>query len=192
MEFAKKYIQNLSNLYQTMVITDFNGNEIVFHDAFEQTVQYLEKTKTKKKKIMLIGNGGSAAIASHLQNDLSNLGIRAATFFQSSLMTAFSNDYGYDSAFERCTNLWTDPDDLYVAISSSGNSSNILRGVQSARIHKNIIITLSGFKADNQLRSLGDINYFVPRAHYGLVETTHSILAHCMIDYYLSKNPMDA
>ena len=191
MIFAENYIHELSELFLGVEVADGNGKEIPLSDAFEQTVRLFLRMKETKKKIMLIGNGGSAAIANHLQTDLINLDIRAATFYQSSMLTALANDFGYDAVFERCTKLWADTGDLYIAISSSGNSINILRGVQAARKRENTIITFSGFIADNKLCSLGDVNYHVARSHYGLVETTHSMLAHSLIDYYLSKYTLD-
>lgn len=72
--------------------------------------------------------------------------------------------------------------DVLVAISSSGNSINILNGVEVALQKDMVVVTLSGFTVDNQLRALGDINFYVPSRCYGYVESSHSVILHCILD----------
>ena len=133
---------------------------------------------------MVIGNGGSAAIASHMQIDLCNaVGVRVMDFNHAPLLTALGNDHGYDCVFERPIELWADPDDLLVAISSSGQSDNIIRAVKAAAVRGCQIITLSGFNPENPLRSLGNVNFYTPSSVYGYVESTHSALSHYLTDY---------
>ena len=132
---------------------------------------------------MLIGNGGSAAIASHMQNDLCKaVGVRAMVFNEPSLLTALSNDHGYGCVFERPTELWADNGDLLLAISSSGQSENILRAVRASVAQGCQVITFSGFGADNPLRRMGHLNFYVPSQVYGYVELVHSTLAHFLTD----------
>ena len=172
-----------------MFITDQLGGAILFEDGFVRAIQMFLSIRKSGKKIMLIGNGGSAAIANHMQTDLGNsLGIKAITFYDSSLMTAFSNDFGYTSAFEKYTHLWAESGDLMLAISSSGKSENILRSVQEARNKYCNIITFSGFKEDNPLRSMGDLNFYINSKSYGYIETAHSILAHSLTDLASANN----
>lgn len=135
-------------------------------------------------KVMIIGNGGSAAIASHLQNDLCKTGkIRAMVFTETPLLTALSNDISYNAAYSEQVGLWADKEDILIAISSSGNSQNIIDSVITARQNGcRPIITLSGFYPDNHLRGIGDYNIYIPSREYGYVELAHSVVTHYISD----------
>lgn len=104
-------------------------------------------------------------------------------FTEASALTALANDYGYECVFERPVELWADADDLLVAISSSGQSENILRAARAASARNCRVITLSGFSADNPLRRLGNLNFYVPSPEYGYVELAHSVITHFLTDY---------
>ena len=75
--------------------------------------------------------------------------MRALTFYETPLLTAYSNDHGYECAFERLVKLWANKEDMLIAISSSGKSENILRAVQVSLERECWIVTLSGFQHDN-------------------------------------------
>ena len=144
----------------------------------------------KKKKVIFIGNGGSAAIASHLSVDYwKNGGMRAIAFNDTSLLTCIGNDYGYPFVFEKPIEMFADEGDVLIAISSSGKSDNILNGAKMARKMKCPVITMSGFKSDNPLRSLGDLNFYVPAptGAYGFVEIAHLTLCHCIVDMIIDR-----
>lgn len=131
----------------------------------------------------MIGNGGSAGIASHFHTDLvKTLKIPAQTLYDANLMTCLGNDYGYEHIFSSSLQLVMRPQDLLVAISSSGKSPNILNAAKTAREKKAGLFTLSGFAEDNPLRQIGDLNYYINIADYGLVETGHFFLLHTIID----------
>jgi len=152
-------------------------------DGAGSVVEMLLTAKEYGRKVMVVGNGGSAAIAEHAQNDLSKaVGVRAMSFLDSSLMTAMANDHGYDCAYERAIEQWADDGDVLIAISSSGKSPNILRAVFAARSCGCKIVSLSGFEADNPLRKVGDVNFYVPMAEYGFVESAHAVLVHFFTD----------
>jgi D-sedoheptulose 7-phosphate isomerase len=140
-------------------------------------------------KVMLVGNGGSAAIASHIQNDLSKtLNVRALVFNDVPLLTALANDLDYDAAFEHGAALWSEIGDLMFAISSSGRSTNIVRAARAAAALGCRVVTLTGFGADNPLRQAGEINLYVPSDSYGHVEVAHLALLHCFTDRLTSKS----
>jgi D-sedoheptulose 7-phosphate isomerase len=103
-------------------------------------------------------------------------------FNDSSLLTCIGNDYGYEQLFEKPIEMFADPGDILMAISSSGRSANILNGVKAARKQKCRVITFSGFQAENPLRVLGDINFYVPANAYGPVEILHHSICHCILD----------
>jgi D-sedoheptulose 7-phosphate isomerase len=135
------------------------------------------------KKVIIIGNGGSAAIASHMQNDLCKAcGIRAMVLTEAPLLTALSNDDHYMKVYAKLTDLWIDKGDLLIAISSSGESHNIIGAAITARLNNANVITLSGFKMDNPLRRKGAVNFYIPSMDYGVVELSHSIITHYLTD----------
>ena len=138
---------------------------------------------TSHRKIMLVGNGGSAAIVSHVQNDLCKaVGIRALVFTEQPLLTALANDNGYGSVYEFPVEQWAEAGDLLWAVSSSGNSENILRAALAASDRGCSIMTFTGFSTDNQLRQTGDLNFYVASDVYGYVETAHAGLSHMITD----------
>jgi D-sedoheptulose 7-phosphate isomerase len=164
-------------------VTDRQGERLSLDEGAARAAAMLVEVGTSARKVMLIGNGGSAAIVSHVQNDLCKaVGLRAMVFTEPPLLTALANDEGYGCVFERPIELWTDPGDLVVAVSSSGRSENILRGLRASAERGCHVITLSGFDASNPLRAAGDVNFYVPSHVYGYVEVTHTALAHCLTD----------
>lgn len=135
---------------------------------------------------MIIGNGGSAGVASHMGIDFWKNGkIRCLTFNDGALLTCLSNDYSYAEAFEAAVNQFGDEGDMLIAISSSGSSQNILNAADVAIRKKIRLVTCSGFQPDNPLRQRGDVNFFVPSFSYGFVETIHQLIIHAMLDVKL-------
>ncbi|MBI5345832.1 MAG: SIS domain-containing protein [Chlamydiae bacterium] len=135
--------------------------------------------------IYVVGNGGSAGIASHFCNDLVKaLQLASSTLVDSNLLTCMANDYGYEHSYSGSLKVLMKENDLLVAISSSGNSLNIINSVNVAQEKKAKVITLSGFKSINPLRKMGNINFWLNVSDYGLVETGHFFLLHTMVDLY--------
>lgn len=183
---ASMWAQRLKALLDGTCVTDASGKVVAHDAAFDQARVALLKARTERKKVMVIGNGGSAAIASHLQTDLAHsLGIRALVFTEPSVLTAQANDHGYETAFRNLVALWADAGDLLIAVSSSGRSPNILKACQQAKAAGCGLITFSGFGSDNPLRSHGDLNFFVSSCEYGEVESTHAVLIHHLTDRVL-------
>ena len=134
-------------------------------------------------KIIFIGNGASASIASHMSTDYwKNGGMRAIAFNDAALLTCLSNDCGYENVFAKSIQMFADEGDILFAISSSGQSENILNGVRAARGMGAYVVTFSGFKIDNPLCSMGDYNFHVPQSEYGAVEILHLSICHCILD----------
>jgi D-sedoheptulose 7-phosphate isomerase len=104
------------------------------------------------------------------------------------MMTCLGNDFGYLSVFQKPIELFATLGDMLFAISSSGKSANILNAVEAARNKDCYIITFSGFGPDNPLRILGDLNFYVPANHYGLVELAHGVLCHSFLDLLMAKS----
>jgi len=180
---ATAYFHKLSELLLSTQVTDRHDKVLSLDEGTNRAVDLILSVRSASGKVMLIGNGGSAAIAIHMQNDLCKaVGVRAIVFYETPMLTALSNDHGYGCVFERPIELWANTGDLLLAISSSGQSENILRGVRTSLARGCQIITLSGFGADNPLRYMGHLNFYAPSQVYGYVEAAHSVLAHFLTD----------
>lgn len=181
------WLEHLARHPGEVVSTGSAGETFAFDEAIQAAKAMLLEAKVHGKKVLVIGNGGSAAIASHMQTDLCHsLGIRGLVFNEPPLLTALANDNGYENAFQRLVDLWGDSGDVLVAISSSGRSPNILNACAAARARGLGLITYSGFGADNPLRSKGDLNFYVANANYGPVESAHAVLVHHLTDQVLA------
>jgi len=137
----------------------------------------------KSKRIFFIGNGGSNSICSHMMEDFAKMGrFPTFSFSDSSLITCYANDYGYEKAMEEWLKIHFTEGDLLVAISSSGESKNILNAVSYANSLNKNVITLSGFKDGNTLSKAGSLNFHLPVSNYGIVECFHQVILHLMLD----------
>lgn len=184
---VQDYFSSLSEYFSKIEAQGENGRDVSLDKAFDSALQLILKTKTDGKKVIFIGNGGSASIASHQAVDFwKNGGIRAIAFNDSSLLTCISNDYGYEHVFEKPVEMFAEVSDVLIAISSSGQSQNILRAVQKGKSKNCSVITLSGFRPDNPLRGLGQINFYVPSESYGFVEISHLAICHFLADQIMS------
>ena len=155
----------------------------------EHLSRLIKETHNNGCKVIVVGNGGSAAIASHLSIDLTKAAnIRTINFNEASLITCFSNDYGYEHWVEKAIEFYADRNDLVVLISSSGQSKNIINGARKAKEMKLSLITLSGFMENNPLRSIGDINLWVDSSQYNFVETTHQVWLLSVVDYLIEDS----
>ena len=165
MDFFERYFNQIS---KKLLLEDKN--------KFTQLVDELKKTKKAKKKVILYGNGGSAAMASHLSVDLTKAcKIRAVNFNEADLLTCFSNDYGYENWVKEAINSYADKNDLVICISSSGTSKNIINGAIKAQKMGCRVITFSGFKKTNPLKKIGKINFWIDSTNYNIIEMTHHI-----------------
>lgn len=189
-DFIKASRAKLMDLFQIIEATDESSHSILLEEALENTINMIMECSEAGGKLIFIGNGGSAAIASHMATDFwKNGGIKATSFNDSVLLTCISNDHGYKHVFEKPMDMFAESKDILIAISSSGQSENILRGVFAAQEKQMKIVTFSGFKADNLLRAKGDINFYVPSSEYGHVEVLHHSLCHTLIDTIILNQP---
>ena len=171
--YLKKYINKLSEL-----MIDYN------HKDFLKIITILKQIKKNKKKVILVGNGGSAAMASHVSVDLTKMcKIRAINFNEADLLTCFSNDYGYENWVQKALSSYADRGDLLICISSSGQSKNIINGAKFAKKKGCKVITLTGFNKNNQVRKIGFINLWLDSKNYNIIEMTHHIWLLSIVDY---------
>ena len=152
----------------------------------EQAASMVREAHQSGKKLIVVGNGGRAAMASHVTVDFTKAaGIRAINFNEADLLTCFANDYGYERWVEMALEFYADPGDLAILISSIGKSPNMLNGAEKAKAMGLSLITVSGFSADNPLRKLGDLNLWVDSTAYNIVEMTHHVWLLSIIDYLI-------
>ncbi len=188
-EYLNQFIDALRN-------TEFvrgNGSEKTVLSGYEEGLQALVDAFTGVKQsghtAYFIGNGGSAAIASHMTSDFKKNGnMRTGALLDASVLTCFGNDFGYDKVFSKQIEQQGNEGDLLVAISSSGNSMNIVNAVNEARKKGMTVITLSGFQKENKINALGDINVHVAISHYGIVESAHVTILQQVVDVLLDRD----
>ncbi len=177
------YFREFSSLLSNISVTDREGMPIPFTQGVDRALEIIASLKSSAHKMMLIGNGGSAAIASHEALDFwRGCGIPALAFNDPVHLTCISNDFGYENVFMKPAQVFAQSGDLLIAISSSGRSKNILKGVQAAREKGCRVFTLSGFSETNPLRQLGDLNFYVASDAYGPVELSHLAILHALAD----------
>lgn len=162
------------------------GLKSVNYDHLIKASKKIESASKKGKKIIIAGNGGSAAMSSHVAVDFTKAaGIKAINFNEADLLTCFSNDYGYERVFEKAIEFYGNSGDILILISSSGSSSNVIMAAKRAKELNIDVITLSGFASDNQLRQLGSINFWVDSKAYNIVEMTHHIWLLAIVDFLI-------
>lgn len=182
-DHIKERRQKFIDLYHSVEATDSEGLPVDVNAALANIIEKVFGRTQQKGQLIFIGNGGSAAISSHMATDFcKNANLRALHFNEGSYLTCLSNDLGYEKVFERSIELFATEVDILFAISSSGSSQNILNAVNRAKDKGVHVITLSGFKADNPLRAKGDMNFYVPVSDYGFVEVIHHALIHAVLD----------
>jgi D-sedoheptulose 7-phosphate isomerase len=177
MEFFKDYFSLLSEK-----MADIDSK------VLDQVVEMIKATSSNGKKLIIAGNGGSAAMASHVAIDLTkNAKIRAINFNEADLITCFANDYGYEEWVSRSIDFYGDKGDLVILISSSGSSKNIVNAAKKAKEMGMQLVTLSGFNPENPLRQLGDVNLYIDSKGYNIVEMSHHIWLVAIVDRIIGK-----
>ena len=145
--------------------------------------------KSSGNKVIIAGNGGSAAMASHVSVDFTKQGgIRTVNFNESDLITCFANDFGFDNWIKEAVNFYGDKGDILIAISSSGKSKDILNACIAARENDfSKIVTFSGFDENNPLKNYGDLNFWVDSKAYNFVENIHQFWLLAIVDLIIGK-----
>ena len=152
------------------------------------SVNLITNTKKNKNKIYIVGNGGSSSIASHVSVDFTKVAkINCSTFNNANLITCFANDYKYENWVVEAIKAYSLVQDLFILISSSGTSKNIVNAAQYCKQKKINLITLSGFKKNNPLSQSGNINFHVESEEYNFIEMTHHIILLSIVDIFAKK-----
>ncbi|MDL2307132.1 SIS domain-containing protein [Desulfovibrio sp. OttesenSCG-928-C06] len=181
-----EYVDYVKTGLDKMVVVDSEGAEIKNDIAIQKWAQMTFDVHQKKGTVFFAGNGASATMAEHMSADLYKNGqVNTVSCSETAYLTAISNDIDFAEIFAFKIRKSYFENDLLITISSSGNSDNIIRAIEAAKLKNGRVVTLSGFKFSNKSRQLGDLNFFVPSLTYGAVEVAHSSILHCWLDQYL-------
>jgi D-sedoheptulose 7-phosphate isomerase len=185
-ELLSRYFDTLFKATREAECTISGRNSITLEAAFKEVIELCRRAHERQGKIMLVGNGGSMGIATHMAVDFSKAGsLRATAFGDGAVLTCLGNDIGFEHVFSRQIEWHGRPEDVLIAISSSGKSPDILNAVQAARSVGSTVVTFSGFGDDNPLRMSGDVNFYVRATEYGFVEVAHQALLHAILDIHV-------
>jgi len=183
MPSSKDYLTNYLKTYDTLIHDSSSIDDLI------KIKSLFQKTSEQGGKIIFAGNGGSAAMASHVAVDITkNAGIRSVTFNEYDLITTLANDYGYENWIAKAIELYYNPKDIVVLISASGQSQNVINAAKKSQGLGLSVITFSGFKPGNPLRGLGETNLWVDSNTYNIVEMTHHIWLLAIVDMIISEN----
>jgi len=183
-EYIKKFFQELKI-----------GIEKVSWEEIAKAIKILQSAYESRGQVFLIGNGGSAAIASHFANDLNKtvLGhkgnkktkrFRAISLSDNvPVLTAWANDVGFEEVFSEQLKNFAKETDVLIAISSSGKSANIIKAVKTAKKLHLPVIGLVGFDG-GELLALADAKIYVPSQKYAIVESAHEAICHLITTYF--------
>jgi D-sedoheptulose 7-phosphate isomerase len=159
-------------------------------ELFSKSINLLKKIKKNKKKVIIFGNGGSAATSSHFAVDLTkNARTRCINFNDADLITCFSNDYGFQNFVRQSIDSYYDKDDLVILISVSGESKNIVNAAKFCVEKKINLITLTGKNKNNSLKKLNKkgISFHINSSSYNTVEIIHSYILLTLVDLMVGK-----
>ena len=182
--FLENYLTDFSNLIKP--------NQNIINKLIKVKNIFL-KTSKKNGKILIFGNGGSSAIASHVSVDFTkNAGIRCSNYNEADLITCFSNDYGYEKWIEKAVDFYADKNDTLVLISSSGKSKNMINACKAAKRKKIKVISLTGHSKNNPLSKITNLSLWINSKAYNFVENTHQIWLLTICDLIIGKREYPA
>ena len=171
----------LERYRQSLIETDVSGELI-------RMKEMLLEVKERGNKVIVSGNGGSAAIAGHIAVDYTKqAGIRTVNFNEPNLITCFANDYGYEKWVSKAIEFYGDKGDIAILISTSGSSLNMLNAAKTAKELNMQVVTFTGFDEENPLKQSGNLNLWVNSRAYNVVENTHQIWLLLVCDLIIGK-----
>ncbi len=173
-KYFKNYNKSIYNLLNDLDIS-----------LIDKSVELIQECKKNKGKTYIIGNGGSASIASHVSVDFAKVAnVPSNTFNNANLITCFANDYGHENWVKEAVKAYTQKNDILILISSSGTSNNIINAAKYCNENNIPLITLSGFDKSNPLSKLGDVNIHINSNNYNYIEMSHHIILLSIVDIF--------
>ena len=181
-DYSKSYIDYLSSVLNNISLTDI-----------EKFVEVLLEARERESSIFFIGNGGSAATASHFANDIA-IGTRTyekpfraiSLCDNQAVITAIANDDGYEKIFSQQLQVLLKKQDVVIGISASGNSTNLLKAIDTSKKLSAITVGISAFDG-GKMREMVDVSLHVPteKGEYGPAEDAHMVLDHLISNYLM-------
>ena len=181
--------------YENDILNIFEKSATVINESkasikeINSAVNMIIKTIEKGKKIVIFGNGGSAADAQHMAAEFVGRYLierdslpAIALSTDTSVLTGIGNDYGFEKVFARQCDALVNNGDLVIAISTSGKSPNIIEGIKTSKNKNAKIILLTG-KNNNKLKHLTDITIRVPSNETPRIQESHRIIIHIICEF---------
>lgn len=175
--------EHFATVIENTCVTTKSYDVISIDSGMQAIISVLDQCRNQFGFVYIVGNGGSAAIASHAAIDFINMDkMRAVSMLDPAVTTCISNDYGYEYVYSKQLAQFIKKEDVLIAISSSGKSRNIINAVNTSESIGAKTITLSGFSENNPLRQAGDYNIWLNSTNYGQVEIGHAFVLHYITD----------
>lgn len=185
----KQYLDTVKKLLDEIKTSNQYSEQYKYEEGIEHIVSMIRECKAKQKTLYICGNGGSAGIAQHMTADfMKNGGLRTYCMYGQPTITCISNDLTYEYVFCKQLEMLANEEDLLIAISSSGESENIIKAINVMKSLGGKIITFTGFKPQNHIRQIGDFNVYVPVEHYGMVESIHNLILQQLVDIIVDED----
>jgi D-sedoheptulose 7-phosphate isomerase len=181
-DYSKSYIDYLTSVLNSISLSDI-----------EKFIKVLLESRERASSVFFIGNGGSAATASHFANDIAigsktdEKPFRAISLCDNqAVITAIANDDGYEEIFSQQLQVLLKKQDVVIAISASGNSPNLIRAIETAKKMSAITVGISAFDG-GKMKEMVDVSLHVPteKGEYGPAEDAHMVLDHLVSSYLM-------
>lgn len=191
--FSKKwsdYVNDTAGFLSKLSVRNEQGKELPVDEGYAKWVALTLAAKKARKVVYIAGNGASASMASHFAADLAKNGrMHTQVLTDQSIMSAIGNDISFDEVYSFPLSIRGNAGDMLITISSSGNSPNVVKAIETAKSLGMSVVTISGLKEDNKSRKSGMLNFYVPATTYGYVESAHGVVLHHWMDFMeLHKN----
>lgn len=180
---AKGYIDSLHMKLDETIVSGIYMESAGYRNGFDSLIGFFETIKKNESQVFFAGNGGSAAIATHMTADfMKNGGVKTISLYDPAILTCLGNDYGYEYVFSKQLERLAGKNDLLVAISSSGESQNIINAIGAMKGKGATVLSLTGFDPDNTVRKSSDVCIYVPSKKYGIIESIHNLILQHVVD----------
>tara|TARA_R100000781_G_scaffold112719_1_gene80238 strand:+ start:1161 stop:1667 length:507 start_codon:yes stop_codon:yes gene_type:complete len=160
-------------------------NEVLQSAHMELEFFQFQKAFHTHPRIIVLGNGGSSSVASHISQDYMKFhGKKVSILSDPSMITMLTNDFGYDWAYQKFLQYFVEKDTLVVIISSGGESQNMINCLQWCESEGVDYGVLTGFNPENKIRTMAEHalwNYYISSEDYGVVECVHQIFLHGVV-----------
>lgn len=185
----RQHTDSLQACLDALEVTGAAARPLAGDAAFAHWRDVTVNLRRAGRVIYLVGNGASASMASHFAADLAkNAQVHTQVFTDLALLTAVANDVSFDQVFVEPLRSRLVAGDMLVAISSSGNSPNVVNACRYANEIGAAVVTISAMGPDNAIRALGDLNFWIPANNYGMAETGHACILHYWMDSVSTKS----